>query len=132
MSKPVHRFEDLLVYRKAFAHQQEVFEASKGFPKEERYSLTDQSRRSSRSIGASATEAWKKRRYEAHFIAKLSDADMELGETEHWLHTAMASDYLQSIEHDRFIEAYAEVGRLWGSMMNNRKPWLLKPNNTET
>lgn len=127
MTKPVQKFEDLLAYRKAFALQQKIFRESKNFSKEEHYSLTDQIRRSSRSIGANMAEAWKKRRYKAHFIAKLSDADMELGETEHWLHTAHASEYLAKDQYDKLLDAYAEVGRLLGSMMKNPTPWLLKP-----
>ncbi len=132
MGDPIQRFEDLLVYKKAFLLQQKLFEESKSLPREEHYSLTDQILHSSRSIGANVAEAWKKRRYRAHFVAKLSDTDMELGETEHWLHTAMANDYLSVESHDGYIEEYAEVGRLLGSMMNRPAPWLLNPQNTSS
>ncbi len=89
----VRRFEDLEVYQLALGLQREIFEISKGFPKEERYSLTDQIRRSSRSVGANIAEAWHKRRYPAHFASKLTDSDAEAGETRHWVQTALDSDY---------------------------------------
>jgi four helix bundle protein len=90
MSEKILRFKDLRVYQLAFALQQEIFEISKRFPAEERYALTDQIRRASRSIGANIAEAWQKRRYVAHFISKLTDADGEQAESQHWLNTAMA------------------------------------------
>jgi four helix bundle protein len=84
----------LRVYQEAFRLQQAVFEVSKGFPKEELYSLTDQIRRSSRSIGVNLAEAWHKRRYEAHFLSRLSDSDVELAETRHWFDTPLACKYI--------------------------------------
>ena len=77
--------KDLIVYQKAYALAMEIFEASKNFPAEEKYSLIDQIRRSSRSVCTNLREAWAKRRYEAHFVSKLTDADGENGETETWL-----------------------------------------------
>src|SRR4029077_18938042 len=77
-------FKDLRVYQKAREVSQAVFKLSKGFPKEETYSLTDQIRRAVRSIGAQIAEAWGKRRYEKHFVSKLTDADAEQLETQHW------------------------------------------------
>ena len=94
MSEIIERFQDLNVYKKAFELQQKIFKITKRFPKEEIYSLTDQIRRSSRSIGANIAEAWQKRRYEAHFVSKLSDADGEQAETQHWLETSLACDYI--------------------------------------
>ena len=88
MSKVISSFRDLKVYQLALELQQAVFEVSKTFPIEERYALTDQIRRSSRSVGANIAEAWQKRRYVAHFISKLTDADGEQAETQHWLDTA--------------------------------------------
>lgn len=82
---PIRHFTDLIVYRRAFALAIRVFDLSRTWPAEERYALTDQIRRSSRSIGANIAEAWAKRRYAAHWISKLSDADGEAHETEHWL-----------------------------------------------
>jgi four helix bundle protein len=94
MSERILSFRDLRVYQLAFDLQQEIFALSKGFPVEERYSLTDQIRRSSRSVGANIAEAWQKRRYVAHFVSKLTDADGEQAETQHWLDTAGACEYL--------------------------------------
>jgi four helix bundle protein len=76
MAERIESFRDLKVYQATFKLQQEIFEISKGFPKEELYSLTDQIRRSSRSIGANVAEAWHKRRYQAHFVSKLTDSDL--------------------------------------------------------
>lgn len=81
MSERISSFKDLHVYKLAFEVQQEVFATSKRFPAEERYALTDQIRRASRSIGANLAEAWQKRRYVAHFVSKLTDADGEQAET---------------------------------------------------
>jgi four helix bundle protein len=92
--KKVDSFIDLEVYRSGFVLQQAIFEASKKWPRNEDYSLTDQIRRSSRSVGANIAEAWAKRRYPAHFLSKLTDSDGELQETLHWLLTARDSGYL--------------------------------------
>ena len=91
--KPVSNYRELEVYKAALSFQQAVFTATKAFPKEETYSLTDQVRRSSRAIGANLAEAWAKRRYPAHFLSKLTDADGELQETLHWLRTAHLCGY---------------------------------------
>ena len=87
MNKLQHanRFNELVVYQKAAAVAHTVFELTKGFPAEERFPLTDQIRRSSRSIGAQIAEAWGKRRYKKHFVSKLTDADAEQLETQHWV-----------------------------------------------
>jgi len=87
-------YRELETYQLAFAYQQKVFEMSKNFPAEGRYALTDQWRRSSRSIGANTAEAWAKREYIAHFTSKLTDADGELQESMHWRETAFACAYL--------------------------------------
>src|SRR5437667_209747 len=87
-------FRDLELYQTAFRLQQSLFALSKTLPREEAYSLTDQARRSSRSIGANIAEAWAKRRYPAHLLAKLTDADGELQETFHWLATAVECRYV--------------------------------------
>ena len=92
--KHANSFRDLEVYTLASQLAKEVFEISKTFPKEERYSLTDQLRRSSRSTGAQIAEAWAKRRYVAHFVSKLTDADGEQQEAQHWLGTARACQYI--------------------------------------
>ena len=87
-------FRDLMVYQKSRQLQREILNLTKSFPKEEMFSLTDQTRRSSRSIGANIAEAWAKRRYEKHFISKLTDSDGEQMETQHWIETALESDYM--------------------------------------
>jgi four helix bundle protein len=83
----VESFKELAVYKAARQLSKEIFILTKSFPKEEMYSLTDQVRRSSRSIGAQVAEAWAKRRYEKHFVSKLTDADSEQQETQHWIET---------------------------------------------
>lgn len=114
----VNRVRELDVYQAAFSLQQKIFAASKLFPKDETYSLTDQIRRSSRSIGSNLSEAWAKRRYPAHLLAKLTDSDGELQETLHWLATAEACEYLSTLEAADLNERAAAVGRQLGSMMN--------------
>lgn len=109
---------DLIVYQKTRALANEIFHLTKSFPKEEMYSLTDQIRRSSRSVGAQIAEAWAKRRYEKHFISKLTDADGEQHETQHWLETAMDCEYISEIQARSLVEKCREVGRLLGSMMD--------------
>ncbi|MEZ5329460.1 MAG: four helix bundle protein [Verrucomicrobiales bacterium] len=90
MSEQIKSFGDLRVYKLAFEYQQSIVQITKSFPPEEKYPLTDQIRRASRSIGANIAEAWHKRRYSAHFVSKLTDADGENAETQHWLQTAQA------------------------------------------
>src|SRR6187200_2257758 len=106
---------DLETYQLAFATQQKIFRLSKEWPKEEKYSLTDQVRRSSRSIGANLSEAWAKRRYPAHFLSKLTDADGELQETFHWLRSAHDCTYLSDADARDLIAELEFVGRKLGS-----------------
>ena len=117
MAERIESFRDLKVYQTSFELQQEIFEVSKGFPREELYSLVDQIRRSSRSIGANIAEAWQKRRYEAHFVSKLTDSDAEQTETQHWLDTALACGYISNEKHHTLIEKCREIGRMLGSMI---------------
>ena len=109
-------FRDLVVYQKARKVSREIFEISKGFPKEETYSLTDQVRRASRSIGAQIAEAWAKRRYERHFVAKLTDADAEQMETQHWIDEACDCQYLDSKKREELTEDLMQVGQMLNSM----------------
>ena len=111
-------FRDLLVYKKSRALAKEIFELLKGFPKEEMYSLTDQVRRSSRSIGAQIAEAWAKRRYEKHFVSKLTDADGEQLETQHWIDTAEDCGYLSPARATSLNKQLGEIGRMLNSMMD--------------
>lgn len=111
-------FRDLEVYKSARQLSQEIYEFSKGFPKEEMYSLTDQIRRSSRSVGAQIAEAWAKRRYEKHFISKLTDADGEQQETQHWIEIASNCNYLSAKQTKDWLNRYVSVGRMLNSMIN--------------
>lgn len=112
---------DLEVYRLAFEVQQAVFGLSKAFPREEMYSLTDQIRRSSRSMGANISEAWAKRRYPAHCVSKLSDADGEMEETVHWIETAFACHYVSV--RDEVFGKCRHVGGMLNKMMADPKSW---------
>ena len=126
MGNRIESFEDLDVYQRSLELQQEIFELSKTFPKEETYSLTDQIRRSSRSIGANITEAWAKRRYPAHFVSKLSDSDGEQNETRHGLKSAQLCKY---ISDETFVELVGKckiIGRKLGSMMKHSDQWVLR------
>ncbi len=115
--KYAESFRDLLVYQKARELQLEVFSITQTFPKDEKFSLSDQIRRSSRSMGANIAEAWGKRRYEAHFVSKLTDADGEQYETQHWIETAVECGYLGQQKGAELIEKCQQVGRLLGGMM---------------
>jgi len=119
MSRLAQSFQELEVYRASFRFQQEIFEASKRWPDEERYALTDQIRRSSRSIGANIAEAWAKRRYPAHFLSKLTDSDGELQETRHWLTSAQACGYLSEDQHAELVNQADIVGKQLGSMIRD-------------
>jgi len=111
-------FRDLAVYQKARKVSRAIFEISKDFPKEETYSLTDQIRRASRSIGAQIAEAWGKRRYEKHFVSKLTDADAEQMETQHWLGEACDCHYVNPKQAEELMEELLQIGRMLNSMMD--------------
>jgi four helix bundle protein len=121
----INSAKDLDVYKKAYALSMSIFHLSKEWPRDEKYSLTDQIRRSSRSICANLREAWAKRRYEAHFISKLSDCDGENSETDTWLDYARDCGYLDVDKHAELANAVVEVGKMLGSMLNNSEPFLL-------
>jgi four helix bundle protein len=118
MPAQILSFRDLRVYQKAFNLQQAVFQISKNWPREEKFSLTDQVRRASRSIGANLAESWAKRDYPAHFMSKLTDADGELQETSHWLSTAAACEYITTDEHVKLQTCIEEIGKKPGKMMS--------------
>src|SRR6476619_5034144 len=117
VSEKISSFKELRVYKLAFEIQQEIFETSKRFPTEERYSLTDQVRRASRSIGANLAEAWQKRRYVAHFVSKLTGADGEQAETQHWLDTAGACNYVSEKAQTAILGKCKRIGQMLGTMM---------------
>jgi len=112
-------FRDLIVYKKAFSLSMDIYFLTKTFPKEETYSLVDQIRRSSRSVFASVAEAYEKRKYPNHFISKLTDADMENGETQAWLDASLACGYITKEKFEELDNLSEEVTRLLIYMMNN-------------
>jgi four helix bundle protein len=124
MSKIRSHFE-LEVFKKAFDVSMELFELSKRFPREELYSLTDQMRRSSRSVSANISEAWRKRRYQAAFISKLSDAEGEAAETQTWIAYAVKCGYLERECAVPFHSTYEEVLRMIVSMINDPDSWTI-------
>jgi four helix bundle protein len=113
------RFQDLLAYKKSFILSMEIFEVSKKFPSEEKYSLTDQIRRSSRSVSANIAEASRKIRYQKHFVSKLSDSDSENAETQSWLEYALACNYITNDVFSELTNKSLEVGKLINFMINN-------------
>ncbi len=118
--------KDLDVYKKAYELAMEIFEISKSFPKDERYSLTDQIRRSSRSVCLNLREAWAKRRYEAHFVSKLTDCDGEDSETDSSLDFAKDCGYINDEVHRALTAKNREVGKMLGGMMNNPSSFLIR------
>lgn len=105
-------FRDLLAYKKAFSLAMRIFELSKKFPKEETYSLTDQIRRSSRSVTANFAVGYRKRKYPAHFVLKMTDSDAENSETSVWLDYALKCKYITQEDHSEMIQETVEIGRL--------------------
>ena len=120
----INSAKDLDVYKAAYHLAMEIFAISKTWPAEERYSLTDQIRRSSRSVCSNIKEAWAKRRYEAHFINKLTDVDGENSETETWLDLAKDCGYVSLEDYLRLSTQSRRVGKMVGSMLKNPQPFL--------
>ena len=114
----IRSFRDLKTYQKARAEAWKIFDASKRFPTEERYSLTDQVRRSSRAVSAMIGEAWARRRYEAVFVNKVSEALGEATETQVWLDHALACGYLTHEVHREFDGSWAEIGAMLQGMID--------------
>lgn len=121
----ITRHQELEVYKKAFTVAMDIFELSKAFPKDETYSLTDQIRRSSRSVAANIAEAWRKRRYEAAFIAKLSDSEGEAAETQTWLEFAVKCKYLERDKALLLFKELDEVVAMIVSMIAAPTKWVL-------
>ena len=107
------------VYQKSFALAMDIFKISEAFPKEEIYSLTNQIRRSSRSVCVCLGEAYRKKKYPAHFIAKITDSDMENSETGVWLDFALACKYINAEIHKKLLSQNEEIGRMLNHMINN-------------
>jgi len=125
----INRHTELEVYKKGFVAAMDIFHITKDFPKEERYSLTDQVRRSSRSVCANITEAWRKRRYPAAFVAKLSDAEGEAAETQTWIQFAVECKY---IDRETAKTLYSEYDAILGMvvrMISDPASWVIPPPN---
>lgn len=116
---------DLDVYQKAFGVAMRIFDMSKSFPKEETYALTDQIRRSSRSVCSNLAEAWRRRRYEKAFISKLTDSEGEAAETQVWLEFAVRCEYIQPDQARELYQIYEEIIRMIVSMTKNPNLWLI-------
>ena len=112
-------FRDLIVYQKSYKLALEITEITKLFPKEEKYVLVDQVRRSSRSVPTNISEAWVKRKYPKSFVAKLLDALGEEAETEVWIDMSLDFKYIDKVLHNSFIDRYQEVAKMLHSMINN-------------
>ena len=123
----VQSVKELTVYRKAYEQSMRFFDVSKTFPPEERYALTGQGRRSSRSVCQNLREAWAKRRYEAHFVSKLSDCDGENSETDTCWDYARDCGYISQEMHAEMTELNREVGRMLGAMIKSPEKFLLTP-----
>ena len=121
----VKRHQDLAVYQLAFEAAMQIFELSKKFPVEERYALTDQMRRSSRSVCANLAEAWRKRRYEAAFIAKLTDCQAEAAETQTWIAFAVKCGYLTMASGKSLNQSYDQILGKLVNLTNHASNWCL-------
>jgi four helix bundle protein len=125
MTSRIESAKDLNVYKAAYKLSMEIFELTKRFPSEEKFALISQMRRSSRSICLNLREAWAKRRYEAHFLSKLSDCDGENSETDSSLDFARDCNYISEDEHRYLSSACADIGRMLGKMMQKSGSFLL-------
>ena len=117
--KVIKHFRDLLVYQQAFEKANEIFEATKDFPSIEKFSMTDQIRRSSRSVCSNLAEAWRKRQYEKMFISKLSDSMMEASETQSWLEFSLKCNYISRTTFDHLDNSYENIIKMLNSMIIN-------------
>jgi four helix bundle protein len=117
--------KELTVYQKAYALAMDIFRLSKGFPAEERFALVSQIRRSSRSVCLNLREAWAKRRYEAHFVSKLTDSDGEVNETDTALDFAHDGGFISTDQHTHLVALCSEVRRMLGAILNNPTPFLI-------
>lgn len=123
MSDRIYSHRDLIVYQKSFSAGKRIFELSKGFPREEMYSLTDQVRRSSRSVSANIAEAWRKRRYEKHFCSTFNIAEAEAAETQVWIDYAAAHGYLNEKTAAKANDYYEEILKMIVTMIHGSASW---------
>jgi four helix bundle protein len=123
----IRSYRELDVYQMAMSGAMRIFELTKGFPAEERFSLVDQIRRSSRSVCANIAEAWRKRRYKAAFVSKLSDAETEAAETQVWLEFAFRCGYLDEQTFSEINRHYDQIIGKLVRMIDNPLPWLIAP-----
>ena len=121
----VNSFKELIVYQKAHRLAMDIFELSKKFPKEEKYSLTDQIRRSSRAVSSCIAESWAKRLYIKAFVNKLTDSLGEEYETEDWLDYSRDCEYISKDEYEKLISGYDEVRKMLISMINSPEQWCI-------
>jgi len=119
-------YRDLKIYQLAYKLAMELFNESKSFPREERYSLTDQIRRSSRSVAANVAGGFRKRRYPNMFVSKMADADSEAAETQVWLDFACDCGYMSQKRHDELISGYEDVGKMLGGMIAAPEKFRMK------
>lgn len=132
MSDRIYSHRDLIVYQKSFSAGKRTFELSRSFPREEMYSLTDQLRRSSRSVSANIAEAWRKRRYPKHFCSTLNIAEAEAAETQVWFEYATAHGYLDQTTAKQANEFYDEILRMIVSMIVSPEKWCVGHRDTES
>ena len=123
--KKIVSHTDLEVYQKAFDAALTVFKVSKGFPKEGRYSLTDQIRRASRSVCSNMAEAWRKRRYQAAFVSKLNDSEGEAAETQVWIQFAVKCEYMPAEDARQLYTTYDEIIGTIVGMINHPETWVI-------
>jgi four helix bundle protein len=124
----INSAKELEVYKKAYSLAMEIFQISKSFPPEEKYAITSQIRRSSRSVCLNLREAWAKRRYEAHFISKLTDCNGENSETDSSIDFSLDCNYINAEKHRELTHKTKEIGKMLGSMINNPTPFLVQTN----
>jgi four helix bundle protein len=126
MDKPIKNHWDLEVYQMAMEASMKIFELTRSFPKEEKYSLTDQIRRSSRSVNANIAEAWRKRRYVGSFICKLNDSEAEAAETQVWIEFSVKCEYMQKETGKELLGLYDRIIGKLVNMIRHPDPWLIK------
>jgi len=121
----IQGFRELHVYQEAFSAAMRIFVLTKQFPAEERYSMVDQMRRASRSVCANVAEAWRKRRYKAHFVSKLSDAESEAEETRVWLEFALQCRYINKVDFDELDDIYDKILGQLVRMLSEPGKWSI-------